>query len=160
MSRTPPSNRASLLATLSAMTILKLFPVSKAPPQRFHHPLPKVLRRRLPLNNRSPPVVKGPSKHIRHRCRITSHTRTLRTNIMVHLTVPDTFLSPLLSIQPSFNPGPLDQDQLVILLGNSPVMLVFNLRHRTMAVCTNKQDTMSTKHITRSTNINIRTVLA
>lgn len=144
------------------MKILKSTPVvSKVLPQHFHHRLPKDLKLKLLANNRNLlAVVKGLSRRIHLLSLIISLTHTLRISIMAHPTILDTFLNPSSSTPLSFNLDHLDQDPLVILRGNNPLMLAFSLRHLTTGACINKQDTTIIKHInTPSTNISTRRLL-
>ena len=159
------SSRAFRPATLwGDMTILKLsLAVSKVLPQRFHRRPPKVLNLillKLPVSRRNLPVVKGRNKRTHPLSLIISLMHTPRTSIMARLTVRDMFLSLSSSIQLCFSLDRPGRDLEEILLQNSPVMLVFSLRHLTMGVCINKQDTRIIKPInTRSTSINTLTVL-
>jgi len=164
MSHTPHSSRAFRPATLWDMTILRLFlAVSKVLPRRFHCRPLKVLSLillKLPVNKRNPRVVKGPNRRTHPPSLIISLMHTLRTSIMVRLTVRGMFLSLLSSTRLCFSLDRLDRGLLETLLRNSLVVLVFNLRHLTTGVCINKQDTRITRAInTRSTNTNTLTVL-
>lgn len=125
-------------------------------PQPFRHQprkVPNPILLKIPANNLNPQVAKGLSRRIRLLSLIISLTPTLRISITVRLTVPDTFLSLSSNTLLCFSLDPLGQDRLVIPPQSSLEVLVYNLRHLTMEVCINKQDTTNIKPTNiRSTN--------